>query len=208
MAKRKPIKKLPKKKVAKKKSSGKTAPEPSAETAPKPLTLKQRAIITANARLGNITEACRCAGVQRDMHYKALRASPLYAQTFQESEQQFVDRIRQRARHVALDGTQEFVFSKGIQCMLIRTGKDGAALKNKDGSLKLFPYVKTSYATHILAKMMESRCPEYAQKATVDLTSGGKPLAAHTEQRVKTDELLNNLDSFIEKAVIEKLRGK
>lgn len=77
---------------------------------------KMKAFLAAYEETGSVVRAAKAAGIQRQLHYRALEKSVEYRTHFEEAEKRFGDALEGHARKLARDGVREPVFFQGIKC--------------------------------------------------------------------------------------------
>ena len=85
---------------------------------------KKRAFLAAYAEVGNVSQAAKIAGIDRQTHYDWKRNDPDYAEAFQHAEEMAADRLEQEARRRAVEGVPEPVFYQGRQVGTVRKYSD------------------------------------------------------------------------------------
>ena len=74
---------------------------------------KKRAFLAAYAEVGNVSQAAKIAGIDRQTHYDWKRNDPDYAEAFGHAEEMAADRLEQEARRRAVKGVEEPIFYQG-----------------------------------------------------------------------------------------------
>lgn len=76
--------------------------------------------LEAFRKSGNVTGACRAAGVARSTVYEAREKDEAFAARWREAEDEAADLLEEEARRRAVDGWEEPVFYKGEQVSAVR----------------------------------------------------------------------------------------
>ena len=117
---------------------------------------KKRALLSAFPECGNVTAACRAAGISRALHYHWLDKDHDYMVAFQEARETAADMLETEARRRAVDGVKDMVLYQGEPVQV-------------DGK----PLVKTTYSDVMLIVLLKANRPakfaERYQLGTVDV---------------------------------------
>jgi len=114
------------------KSSGETDAEPVTDLAVMParpwvskgLSDNQRAFLVAYGETGNITEACKIAGISNGATHLWRKFDATFIAAFAIAKEAAADRLEQEAWRRAVNGTDKPVFYKGTKCGNIRDYSD------------------------------------------------------------------------------------
>lgn len=167
-----PSKKSPRRKPARKKATP-GAPKPAKKAAPRRARkaakkasprrsssrtsphLKKRAVLAALALTGNVSEACRCAKVDRGTHYDWQKQDEAYAAAARDALEMAADSMELEARRRAVDGVLEPVYYGGKKVGKIRR-----------------------YSDTLLIFLLKAARPEKFRERFEHSGPGGTPLAA------------------------------
>ena len=84
----------------------------------------QPAFFTSLAAVGNVTEACKLAGISRDTVYHHRKSDPSFAEKWANAEQEAADLLEKEAWRRATEGVAETQFYKGVACGSIQRYSD------------------------------------------------------------------------------------
>lgn len=119
--------------------------------------LVRQVLIESLPVLGNISAACRQAGIHPSTVYDWLETDPDFADVFQEADRQANDALRGEAWRRGVHGVPEPIVSMG---KLVRDEDTGQ------------PLTVQKYSDNLLTLLMRARMPEYrdSRQVTVDST--------------------------------------
>ena len=80
--------------------------------------------LSALAATGNVSDACRTAGVSRPAAYKCKDTNQAFSAAWGEALEEATDALEQEARRRAIDGTEKPVFYQGEECGRVREYSD------------------------------------------------------------------------------------
>lgn len=112
---------------------------------------RMAAFLAAYEATGRICTAARAAGIQRGLHYRALKKDRVYAEAFEAADKRWGFRLQAIARRIAVKGWLEPVFQNGV----------------------LVGHKRKFSPSHIY-KMLAAEMPEkYRERSEVDAKLGG-----------------------------------
>ncbi len=171
-------------------------PEPAGDADPEKITPIQKQLLTAYSACGNVIRAAAIVGVNRSMHYQALRRSVNYRAAFEEATQDFADLLREAATHRAVRGVKRKKFWRGRPCMVPVLGADGQPVKDEDGEPLWEQYVEVEYSDSLLIQQLRAHCPEYAERQRLEHSGpGGGPIPTEHHQDVQFTQSIRDLSA-------------
>ena len=141
------------------------------------------AFLAAYAVCGNVTEAAKAAGFERQTVYDRLRNDPDFPAMFENAKAEFVDSLKAEALRRAREGVRKLIFHQGAPVYLtrLRIGEDGQPVRNENG-IPILDYqldehghpiqaYESAFSDRLLLAMLAATDPaEYAAKSNVQLT--------------------------------------
>lgn len=89
-----------------------------------PDTPKKERFVLALAKTGNVSEACKTAGIGRKTAYRYREDDPEFASAWNEALDEAADALEGEARRRAVTGTLKPIFHKGAICGKVREYSD------------------------------------------------------------------------------------
>lgn len=124
----------------------------------------------------NVSLAAKAIGISRQALYKARAENKEFANAWDDAIQEATDRLLQAAWNRATKGVKKPVYFQGVQC----------------GEVK-------EYSDSLLTLLLKSYRPEqFSEKLKAEVT--GKDGAAIQLQNLSTEQLLDRLNSILERA--------
>ncbi len=147
-----------------------------------PAQAKARAFLAAFRVSGNVTLAAAAVPMEKTLHYRWLKSTPLYARDFAIAETEFGDVLEAAAVARAKDGILEAVFYQGQPCGAIRKYSDGL----------------------MIALLKRFKPEKYAARLNAELSGpGGGPISVRDpELSVLSDDDLASLRKLAVKAAL------
>lgn len=150
---------------------------------PKNIPANIPAFLAAYAVCGNVTEAAKAAGFERQTVYDRLKNDPDFPAQFEGAKAEFVDSLKREALRRAREGTRKYLFSQGQPVYLtkLRIGDDGQPMRDGNG-IPILDYqldanghpiqaYESAFSDRLLLAMLAATDPaEYAPKNNVQLT--------------------------------------
>lgn len=160
------------------------------------LTAKKRAFLAAYAESGNITLACKAAGVVRRTHYDWLASDDKYKETYADAQSMAAEMLEAEARRRAAQGVHRLKFHQGMPIMVpcpsgdweCAVGHRGPRGERSEVGWEcpvcetpqhpvMVPYVEHEYSDTLLIFLLKGAMPK-KYRENVDITSGDEPLKA------------------------------
>jgi hypothetical protein len=138
----------------------------------------QRSFLVAYSRTGNVSDACRAAGIDRKRHYRWLRddKNPTfensYTSAFAEAEEEATDMLVSEARRRAYSGLQRMKFHQGLPIMVPCMPNDEGAVEAVDGkgdTCWIKPYTEHEYSDTLLIFLLKAKRPEEFRDRPIQL---------------------------------------
>jgi hypothetical protein len=142
------------------------------------LTARQRAFLSAYARVGTVAVAARTARVGRASHYVWLKDAT-YQVAFTETEEVAVQYLEDEARRRAMEGIQEPVIYQGALCFEpLRDLKTGEIKRDRKGQplLSTTPLTIPRKSDNLLMFLLKALRPEvYREHVKVAAAASAPP---------------------------------
>jgi hypothetical protein len=122
---------------------------------------------------GNITTACRRAGIGRTTFYRWKEEDGAFLIAYRYAEEQSNDILELAARQRALVGVERVVVSMG-KVVYVADPDDHTGIRQ-------IPLTQREYSDAILLRMLQAHNPKYHTQSKVDITSGGERIASVAE---------------------------
>jgi hypothetical protein len=141
--------------------------------------------LEALSQEGNVTQACRVAGVDRRGAYARRDSNPTFAEAWEDAMDAWRDRLRQEALRRAVNGTYKLLYHQGVPVFEYRTviGADGLPEKDDNGQDKREVVRDAAgqpvqarvydFSDALLARMLAANVPEYREKLALTGENGG-----------------------------------
>lgn len=116
--------------------------------------------LSALSRTGNISTACKAAGIDRSTAYARRDRDPSFAGAMADALEQAADALELEARRRAQDGVRRVKFHKGEPIMVPALDRRGMPIQSPDGQPVLVPYVEHEYSDVLLIFLLKGLRPE------------------------------------------------
>lgn len=143
---------------------------------------EREAFLCAYSTCGNVTSACKAAGVHRNSHYNWMH-DPEYAAAFEIAKRYAVDTLRREAWRRATEGVDEPQFYQGQVCGAVR-----------------------KYSDTLLIFLLKGVAPEEFRERYEHSGPGGGPIQ-HVHAKDNSDDLLAEIERVRERRLTEAREG-
>lgn len=172
--------------------------------------LKRGKFLAAYAQCGNLTQAAKLAGINRDSHYKWLQ-DPGYERDFAIAHSEACEWLEAEARRRAVQGTEEPLSHQGRIQYKPQLNEDGSIKRNEEGHVLWTdtPEAVRKYSDVLLIFLMKGAMPHKYRdnfKGEVKDLAAAAVRGADVFQEL-TDEELDNLEK-LSRAAAERRRDR